>query len=92
MQDVVHKYLAVRGLQAHARDISMDQGQPYTFRPRHQGNLWLSMIEMLIEYILKRVDGLASFRLETFKIKFTEEDKRHSKDVEITRILRKQEG
>ena len=47
LQDVVHKYLAVRGLQAHARDISMDQGQPYTFRPRHQGNLWLSMIEIL---------------------------------------------
>lgn len=43
-------------------------------------------------YILKRVDGLASFRLETFKIKLTEEDERHSKNVEINIILRKQEG
>lgn len=53
MQDVVHKYLAVRRLQAHARDISMDQGQPYTLRPRHQGNLWSSMIETLVKLFLK---------------------------------------
>lgn len=55
MQDVVHKYLAVRRLQAHARDISMDQGQPYTLRPRHQGNLWSSMIGILVKAFLKTI-------------------------------------
>ena len=53
MQDVVHKYLAVRGLDAHARDVSMDQGQPYTLRPCHQGNLWSSIIEKLLKTFLK---------------------------------------